>query len=149
MIDRVIGIGCRDRGDDGVGPAVATEVAHRIGTGADVHVCSADPTGLMELWSGARSVVLVDAVLDGNPPGSVRVIDPKVEEIPDDACSVSSHGLGVGAVMALGESLGKMPERLVLVGVSAQDFEGDSLTEPVAEAIPAAVETVMGLIDNA
>jgi hydrogenase maturation protease len=149
VTDRVIGIGCRDRGDDGVGPAVATEVAHRIGTGADVHVCSSDPTGLMDLWSGARSVVLVDAVLDGNPPGSVRVIDPEIEEIPDDACSVSSHGLGVGAVVALGESLGRMPERLRVVGVSAQDFEGDALTEPVARAVPKAADAVMELIEHA
>lgn len=149
MSDRVIGIGCRDRGDDGVGPAVATEVAHRIGTGADVHVCSADPTGLMELWQGARSVVLVDAVLDGSPAGSVRVIDPTVDEIPDDACSISSHGLGVGAVIALGASLGKMPERLLLVGVSAQGFEGEGLSDPVARAIPEAADTVMELIAHA
>ena len=132
-----------------MGPAVATEVAHRLGTGAGVHVCSADPTGLMELWSGAESVVLVDAVLDGNPPGSVRVIDPNVDEVPDDACSLSSHGLGVGAVMALGESLGRMPERLVLVGVSAHCFEGNSLTAAVADAIPAAADTVMELIGRA
>lgn len=149
MTDRVIGIGCRDRGDDGVGPAVAAEVSRRLGAGCDVHVCSADPTGLMDLWQGAKSVVVVDAVLDGRPAGSVRVIDPKVEAIPDDACSVSSHGLGLGAVLALSASLGKVPERLMLVGISAQDFDGSGLSEPVANAIPAATETVLELIGRA
>ena len=49
MIDRVIGVGCRDRGDDGVGPAVAAEVSRRLGPLGDVHVCTAEPTELMEL----------------------------------------------------------------------------------------------------
>ncbi len=53
----VIGVGNRDRGDDGVGIAVAEQV-----TGPETHVLAAGSFDLCELWSPNDDVVIVDAM---------------------------------------------------------------------------------------
>lgn len=141
---RVIGVGNPERGDDGIGPAVAALLA---GT-ADTAVSSADPTRLMQAWAGASRVVVIDALLDGSPPGTVRVFDA-ADEIPDDAGAVSSHGMGVGAAIALARSLGRLPDRMTVVGVSASDFDRSGLSEPVAEAVETAADVVREVLQYA
>lgn len=143
---RVIGVGNPDRGDDGVGPLVASLVAKM---GADAVISTADPSRLLDAWSGAARVVLVDAVVDGFPTGTVRRFDATHDAIPADGGAVSSHGMGVGAAIALGRSLGRLPDRLTLVGVSASDFERIGLSEPVQRAVAGAVDMVMEEVAHA
>jgi hydrogenase maturation protease len=146
---RVIGIGNPDRGDDGVGPAVASEVATRVASAVDVLVSTADPSRLIERWGAADTVILVDAVLDAAVPGTVSVFDATTEALPADCESVSSHGMGVAAAVELARSLGRLPEHLIVVGVTGSDFEGVGLTSPVESAVPRAVEAVMEVVAHA
>ena len=145
---KVIGVGNSDRGDDGVGPAVASRVAERT-LGIDISVSAADPSRLLDEWAGAGRVVIIDAVVDGSEPGTVSVIDAGAGEIPPDAGSVSSHGMGVAAAVDLGRALERLPEELVVVGVSARSFDGTGLTEEVAAAIPGAVDAVLEVMSRA
>jgi len=145
---RVIGVGNPDRGDDGVGPAVAGRVAES--TDSTVVVISrSDPSRLIESWDGSDAVVVIDAIVDDNPAGSIMVLDAATQPIPDDAGAVTSHGMGLGASVALARSLGRLPDRLMLVGVSATDFEGRGLSKPVADAVSDAVEIVIGMVKHA
>ena len=146
---RVVGVGNPGRGDDGVGPAVAAEVAARLDPAIDVVVSTADPSRLIERWGSAGTVVLIDAMVDDVTPGTVMVFDASVDPLPADLESISSHGMGIPATVELARSLGRLPEHLVVVGVAGQDFEGTELTSEVAGAVEDAVRAVMEVVENA
>jgi hydrogenase maturation protease len=143
----VIGVGNRLRRDDGVGPAVAAVCAARDMTGVRVITEMADPTDLLDAWSGAGLAVLVDAVVSGTAaPGTVRCWRP------DDlghSPAVSSHGMDVAAMIRLGRVLDRLPAEVVLISVEAADTgHGPGLTERVAAAVPVAVEAVASAIST-
>ncbi len=146
---RVVGVGNPSRGDDGVGPTVAAEVAARLDPAIDVVVSTADPSRLIERWGSAGTVVLIDAMVEDVAPGTVMVFDASVDPLPTDLESISSHGMGIPATVELARSLGRLPEHLVVVGVTGQDFEGTELTSEVAGAVEDAVRAVMEVVENA
>lgn len=146
---RVIGVGNPDRGDDGVGPAVAARVANLADPLTEVTVSTADPSRLMERWDGADAVVIVDAVVDGAAPGTIRVVDLAQGPLPPDIAAVTTHGMGVGAAIDLARAMGRLPRRVVVVGVSAEHFEGRHLTDPVQRAVPDAADTVLEVARHA
>lgn len=143
---RVVGVGNPTRGDDGVGPAVAGEVA---ALDVDVVVSTADPTNLIDRWGSADTVVLVDAVVSEADAGTVTVLDALVDELPVDLETLSSHGLGVPGTVALARSLGRLPARLIVIGVTGKEFDGVGLSAEVEDAIPDAVQAVMEVVDHA
>ncbi len=146
---RVVGVGNPSRGDDGIGPAVAAEVAIRVDSSVDVVVSTSDPHSLIERWGSADTVVLVDAMVHGGPPGTVTVFDAALGPLPADIESVSSHGMGIPAAVELARSLGRLPEHLVVVGVAGREFEGIGMTREVRGAVEDAVRAVMEVVEHA
>lgn len=152
----VVGLGSVDRGDDAVGPAVASLVADelsRLGE-HDVHVVvHEDPTELVELMTGYRSVVVVDAIRSGAPAGRVlvRTVTPGGQPLPtlDDPGAAGTHGLGLGHALELAKSLGRLPHLLCLVGIEAQGFErGAPMSPAVAQAVDHAVTAVIACLEE-
>jgi hydrogenase maturation protease len=146
----VVGLGHPDRGDDGVGPAVARQVARLVGTGVTV-LEQADPAGLLDTWAGARLVVVTDAVQSGRrPPGTVQVLHACHGPLPVRMGAGGTHGFGLAEVIELGRALGRMPPELVIVGVEAQQFGiGEPLSPPVAAAVEMAARTVADVVQCA
>jgi hydrogenase maturation protease len=154
----VIGVGNPWRGDDGVGVAVAREVADRLrrltatGPGAEpravVEVAEVDgePARLLELWAGRDLAVVVDAVVSGAAPGTLHVGGPDLGPAPGRARVGGSHAVGIADAVALGRALGRLPTRLVTVGVEGAGFDhgGDLDLDPrVAAAVPEAADVVV------
>jgi hydrogenase maturation protease len=128
----VIGIGNELRGDDAAGLAVARAVGGLELTG--------DPVGLLELWAGAREVVVVDAARSGARPGTIHRIDAACVELPA-AGRLAGHAGGVAEAIALAGALGRLPAELRLIGIEGASFElGAELSAPVREAIALLVE---------
>lgn len=145
----VIGLGNRDRGDDGAGPAVAAGAARATGLPEDA--CPpAGPVDLLDRWEGADLAVVVDAVRSGARPGTVHVVDrPDAETVPGTPAG-STHGLGLACALRLSRAVGRAPGRVVLVGIEGRDFAtGSRMSPEVAAALPEAVQTVVGLIEEA
>jgi hydrogenase maturation protease len=143
----VIGIGNEYRRDDGVGLAVADEIAKRELPGVRVLKAIGEPGAILDAWTGAPIVVVVDAAMgEGSVPGRIRRWTPG-----DDAESgvVSSHALGLPQTYALGQALGQIPEALVVLTVDVADTgHGVGLTSAVAEAIPKVIEAVLAELDS-
>lgn len=138
----VIGIGNSFRRDDGVGPAVCTDIAERELPGVQVLTTIGEPTAILDAWTGAALAVVVDAaVSDSSTPGRVRRCGP------DDwagGTALSSHGWGIPQVLALGQTVGCVPDELVVFTVDAADTcHGVGLTADVADAVPEAVAAVL------
>lgn len=148
----VIGLGSVDRGDDAVGPVVARAVAAAGPPG--IHVVEhEDPTALIDLWSDAQLVVVVDAVVSGRDAGTIHLLETAVGQppLPPSAWSgvgrAGTHAFGLAASVELARALHRLPPRLVLLGIEAAGFDhGAPLSEPVAAAVDRAVTTVLDVL---
>lgn len=129
---RVVGIGT-SAGDDAAGPLVATHLAAGPALPKGVEAVACDrPFELIELMNGCDGAVLVDATRSGRPAGTVHEPDPHTLR---EARPVSSHGIGVPEALALARALGRVPDRLALVGIEAQSATGDALSPAVRAAL--------------
>jgi hydrogenase maturation protease len=142
---RIIGVGQRWAGDDGVGPAVIGRI-RKLDCGFELIEID-EPTQLVELLTGgADPVVLVDAVLAGAPAGRVVVID-SLKPDPHARHLLSTHGIGV--MEAIGLARIAYPERVArrifIVGVTIEETSrrGNNLSPPVEAALPHAVAEVI------
>jgi len=118
----VIGIGNPDRGDDAVGLEVARRVADKA---HHVHVVELNyPADALNAWTTDDTVVITDAVNSGGDPGHVHVIDVLERKLPAGNWSAGgTHALGLAAVLELARALGRLPKKLVVVGVEARRFD--------------------------
>ena len=138
----VIGIGNELRRDDGVGLAVAGQVAAHNLPGVRVITAIGEPGAILDAWTGVPLAIAVDAAMGtGATPGRVRRWTPGDDAEPR---IVSSHALGLPQTYSLGEALGQLPEKLVGITVDIADASlGVGLTPPVAAAVPEVIKAVL------
>ncbi|SFD06469.1 hydrogenase maturation protease [Streptomyces aidingensis] len=153
----VAGIGNVFLADDGFGPAVAAELLRRP-LPDHVQVADFGIRGMdlaYRITAGCAAVILVDAVVRGEAPGTLTVLEP---QIPDDtAAGLQTHAMDPVRVLALARRLAAAPAgplpRVLLVGceplVRMTGAEPDvrvELSEPVARAVPEAAGLVLSLL---
>jgi len=132
----ILGCGNRQRGDDAAG-ILAAERLKALGLAAEV--CAGEAAELMEAWSGADDVIVIDAVVTGAAAGTVHVWDG--QRPPALVMSAgSTHGLGVAQAIALARALDRLPARLRVYGIEGSTFEIGSAVSPEVER---AVEEVV------
>lgn len=142
----VIGVGNRDRGDDGVGPIAADRLVAR-GIPAVEH--SHDGAALIDLWAGCEKVVLVDAMRSGARPGTIRRFDASRERLPTGAFGVSSHLFGPLQAMETARALGRLPQSLVVFAIEGGSYGfGNPLSPPVHDALQDLVDRVVEELTN-
>jgi hydrogenase maturation protease len=145
----VIGVGNPKRGDDGAGVAVAERLRPRVPDGVEVVSCSEEPSRLMEAWEGAESVVLVDTVSSGSPPGTLHRFEAGEESVPARTFRSSTHAIGIADTIELARALGRLPRRVRIYGVEAGGFApGASLTPAVDTAVAALVHAVLNDLEK-
>ncbi|MFE7430704.1 hydrogenase maturation protease [Streptomyces sp. NPDC014735] len=141
----VIGIGNEFRRDDGVGWAVVAllgEQSTRRPLPVDTVLARSDgePGRLIALWENAGLAVVVDACFppSARPGRTHRWCDEPAGVLRAAAAGRhSTHGIGLAEALRLGESLGSLPDRLVLYAVEGADHSpGFGLTPEVAHAVP-------------
>jgi hydrogenase maturation protease len=132
------------RGDDGFGPAVAERL---VDLPAGVEVIETGIGGvafLQELMRGCDGVIVVDATDRGAAPGTVFVLEPRVddaEHVPD------VHLANPERVLSMAKTMGCLPERVVIVGCQpAAVALGERLSAPVERAVDVAVEHVREIL---
>jgi len=144
----VIGIGNRDRGDDGVGPAVVDELRRREAPVATI-VREGDLADLALLWRAHTDVLIVDACRTGNPLGTVRRLDPAAAATAaETGASLSTHGVGVADAIELARRLGRLPPRLVLIGIEGRRFGHGPLSATLASELPRVVDEVEAIAQS-
>lgn len=147
----VVGIGNSWASDDGIGPAVVErlrtkyiEDAAASGTTATVifKTLPHPDLSLLDCLQTCHTLVVVDAVKSGAPPGTVHshvwypglVKSRGVEQ-------VSQHGLGVNDMLQLAAQFNQLPELVILWGIEVACTEpGQAVSAPVAHAFPAVVK---------
>jgi len=134
-------------GDEGVGiHAVRALEREPLPPGTQVVDGGTGGFHLLPLFEGAGELVLVDATLDGRPPGTVRVLTPRFAS--DFPRSLGAHDVGLRDLLEAASLLGPLPRtHLVAVSIARVGPPGIELSPEVASALPEVVRTVMRLTE--
>jgi hydrogenase maturation protease len=142
---RVIGVGNRWRSDDAAGLEVVARLRGTLPDAVELLEREGEPTSLIDAWSGAEAVWIVDAVSSGVPPGTLHRLDAAERELPAEVFRTSTHHFGLAEAVELARAVGALPPRLVVFGIEAARLElGDTLTPDVADAVGRAADAVRG-----
>jgi hydrogenase maturation protease len=156
----VAGIGNIFFGDDGFGVAVVEQLQRRS-PNDDVTVVDFGIRGLdltYALLDGYDTVILVDALSRGAPPGTLFALEPDANAIAvtENPASpmLDPHDLNPAKVLRLVRALGGRVERVVVVGCEPAELGSEEdlavgLSETCRAAVPRAVELIESFISEA
>jgi len=112
----VLGIGNLLMGDEGVGVHAVQLLEPLAGPlGADVVDGGTGGFHLLDLFCEYPYMILIDATLDDQNPGEVKVIEPKYAT--DYPSSLSAHDIGLKDLIESAQALGASP-KVYLITVS-------------------------------
>lgn len=146
------------RGDDGFGVAVARELEDRE-LPEQVDVVEVGISGVsmaQELLDEYDGLVLVDAMERGAEPGTLHVERAEVPDLDQytdreiAGFAADMHQTDPSKVLVLGEALGVLPDKTVLVGCEPHETDDleDRLSAPVDRAVPRAIEHIELVVDE-
>lgn len=131
----VVAVGNEFKGDDGIGPFVARKLKSKNLPKTLVTSHDGDWTSLMELWTDAQMVILLDAVSSGGEPGKIFRFNALRQRIPRSFFTYSTHNFGVAETVELARALDRLPTRLIIYGIEGKSFqEGVTLSPEVQKA---------------
>ena len=154
--DRILvaGIGNVFLGDDGFGVELAGLLAERE-LPAGVRVVDYGIRGMdlaYAIGDGYEAVVLLDAAPTGQPPGTLSLIEPELEDVEP---SIDAHGMDPVKVLGLARALGgPLPRTLVVACAPETVMTGeeedvvDVLSAPVRAALDEGVKLVESLLQE-
>lgn len=149
----IAGVGNIFLGDDAFGGEVAQRLLRRSLPDA-VRVVDFGIRGLdlaYAILDGYDAVIVVDAVSQGQAPGTLYVIEPEIGD-GDDADPgshlIGSHGLTPTKVLRLVRDLGGQVQRLLLVGCEPSLSESDEMGMEMSAAVKASVDAAADLVES-
>lgn len=143
----IMGIGNYLMGDEGVGVHLAeTLEGYTLPPNVDVVDGGTGGFHLLGYFEKYREVILVDATLDNNPVGYIRLIQPKFAS--DFPKAMSTHDIGLKDMMSSLQLMGKVPHiHLFVVSIESIQQQGIELTPEIAAILPELIEQVISQVD--
>ena len=142
----VLGVGNLLLKDEGVGIHVI-QALEKEGLPPNVSLMDGGTGGLHLIgWiQDYNRIIMVDATLDHNPPGPIRLIRPHYA--PDFPPLMSAHEIGLRDMIEAMILTEKLPD-IQLIVVSAEDINevGMDLTPVVQVAVPKVVEMIKQIL---
>jgi len=152
----VVGIGNEYRGDDAVGLIVARRLAERLDPAFAVLEHNGDGAALMEVWQGAETVIVLDAVHSGGEPGTIHRLEAgrqsltDLTALPPEAWCGSTHAFSLVQAVELSRALDQLPPHVIVYGIEGRNFEpGVGLSSEVERAVPEVGEHVLLEVSSA
>lgn len=144
----ILGIGNYLMGDEGIGVHLAEQLTKEE-LPANVSVLDGGTGGfhLLEYFEKHDIVILADATLDGNIPGTIRLIKPKFAK--DFPQAMSTHDIGLKDMVSALQLLGTMPEiHLFVVSIESIQQQGIELTDDVKKILPQLKNQIRELVER-
>ena len=142
----ILGVGNVLMGDEGVG-VHAVRLLEQRAWPAGVSLLDGGTGGfhLLSHIGDCDVLVMIDASLDGRPPGTVSVIEPRYAS--DFPKALSAHDIGLKDLVESAAILGMLP-RVMLVTVSVAGLQPMQLemSEVVRASLPEVATIVVGLV---
>jgi hydrogenase maturation protease len=150
----VAGIGNVFLGDDAFGVEVIGRLSRRA-LPDYVRVVDYGIRGLdlaYALLDGYDVAILVDAVGQGEEPGTLYLLEPEPHDVDDpQAVLMDAHGMNPMRVLEIVRAMGGQPRRVLVVGCEpatlGDEFDGSmGLSAPVEAAVDGAIAIIESLI---
>jgi hydrogenase maturation protease len=150
----IAGIGNIFLGDDGFGVEVAQHLA-KCDFPASVRVADFGIRGFdlsYALQDGYETTILIDAYPHGQPPGTLSVIEPDLNNLAslEQESFVEPHAMNPVNVLRMAMAMHGPLKRVLLVGCEPASLGGEEgqlgLSSAVAAAVPEAVKVVERLV---
>lgn len=132
----ILGVGNYLMGDEGLGVHIARALQNeKLPEGVDVVDGGTAGFQLMEYLESYPVVIMIDATLDKNPVGTIRMIEPKFAR--DFPKAMSTHEIGLKDLVESLALMGKLP-RIYLFVMTVQDIANlhVGLSQLVDEKLP-------------
>ena len=145
----ILGIGNIRKGDDAAGAVCADSLVNKLGKSIPPHVkiinggeTPENYTGDIRRFKPAR-VIMIDAVIAGNEPGTIFIADPKKIENTD----VSTHRMSLSMLYRfLEESIGS---QVLMIGIEPERVDLDmDISKSVQNSIELLVNHLIKLISS-
>lgn len=151
MQDKVLimGVGNYLMGDEGVGVHAVQLLLRKPSLPAYVDVVDGGTGGfhLLEYFEKYPKVILIDACLDGQPGGTIRLIHPRYAS--DFPKAMSSHDIGLKDMISSLQLLGRIPEiHLFVVSIEYLQMQGVELTKDVEAIMPELIQQITELAQS-
>jgi hydrogenase maturation protease len=151
----VAGIGNAWMKDDGFGCKVVELLSHRS-LPAGVSVIDFGTGGLdlaYEVMRGYDGLVLVDVSRQGEPPGTLYVMEAEPDDVDgsiEDGQLLDPHGMDPETVLRFVKYVGGWPGRVFVVACEPDAIEdfGIGLSQPVSGAVARAAEVVLETVSQ-
>ncbi len=145
---RVVAVGSA-HGDDAVGWHVIEELRSSLNDSSQIEAHRVDGgQRLLDLLDGRGVLLLIDAVQTGGIPGTVHCLtwpDPRIESLRPG----STHEVSLAEGLRLAETLGSVPQRVIVFGVEiAQPCPLPGLSAQALAAIPEVVAAITREVDQ-
>jgi hydrogenase maturation protease len=139
----ILGIGNVLMGDEGIGVHVARQLMQQD-LPENVE-CVDGGTGsfyLLEMMQNAKRVLLIDATIDGQPPGTIRRLQPRFSsEYPR---TLTAHDIGLKDLIDAFYLLGNVPDvTLFAISISPDQTLNLDLSPEIEAIIPQVAEQVL------
>jgi hydrogenase maturation protease len=149
----IIGVGNDYRSDDAVGLAVVRTLKTKELPGILCLESDGDGTTLIDTWSHASRVIIIDAISSGAQPGTVYRFDAQpgtvyrfdalIQQLPASYSFSSTHAFGVAEAIQLARTLDQLPASFIVYGIEGKKFvAGTELSPEVERAVQEVVELV-------
>lgn len=143
----ILGIGNYILKDEGIGIHTVRRIEETVHFPEGVDVVDGATGGyfLLNDVIEYEHVIMIDATLDNNPPGTVRVLRPRYSS--DYPPLMSAHEFGLKNMIDAMLFLEKMPDmHLVVISVAEVQQMSLTLTPAVEAAIPVVIEKVKEIV---
>jgi hydrogenase maturation protease len=143
-----MGIGNYLMADEGLGVHFARRLGEmELPEGVDVLDGGTGGFHLLEYFEEYPHVILVDATLDGRPPGTIRRIKPRFAA--DFPQAMSTHDIGLKDLVGALQLLGRMPEiDLFVVSIRSIQDQGIELTPDIEKVMESLEEIVLAAVQE-
>jgi hydrogenase maturation protease len=142
----VLGIGNILLRDEGIGIRVIEAMRGLELPGVEFVDGATGGLDLIDVISGRRKLIVVDAARADVAPGTVFRMRPEDLAPPGEA-SIPQHEMGLLEVLKATAQLGALPGETIIFGVQPKELSwGLELTDEVAAVVPKVVELVAGEI---
>ncbi len=142
----ILGLGNLLMGDEGLGVHVARQMEQED-LSDNVSVLDGGTGGfhLMSYLEDYPIIIAIDATLDSNPPGTIRLIRPRFSK--DFPKALSTHDIGLKDLLEGLQILGKFPDiHLFVVSIETVQPLHIGLSESVAAVIPDLILQIKDLV---
>lgn len=142
----VLGLGNVLLNDEGIGVRVVEEMA-KIQLPDNVDTLDGGTGGfvLLSLFQDYSTIIIIDATLNEEEPGTIKVLEPKYSS--DFPRSLSTHELGMKDMIESAMLLGKVPKLyLVAITISPQQDMDMKVTPSLTNKIPSIIEVIKKIL---